>query len=573
MAQSMSRSIRLVGVVTPLAGTALFGVFVYVLSRLLAIPFITVLFYAYIVVGVFGAIISAFAVLALRAQERDVLDVAVMRPLSPGDGLAVVTGTFSRLLRLIATVAAGFLSPIVGTTTGLWAASKGWHRVNRVQLAARRNLFGTEHPMAVAMSLLAAGLFVWAGRTNEPARQGYWWFILVLANVWSRQLGYLLATSSLAASLRAGPGSPQLRFLVICAADLASLVLALTATRHWGEISKIGLGDFIDLVAMLLSPKDIAEALKGGVAKLPELLALGSGLLYATAMVKTVFKRDQFARTPLDYSTLALQHLCLGDQEGAKEWLLQTDEVSEESQLARCAYFLALGDFGRSRAHAGRSLSSLGVADTDEHAVEFMAGALVNIDVPTERALGLVEYALSLGLPERTVGSVCMVLIKRVDVSPRLVLELIMRRKATDQYPLTISGIQIQLHQYAKAREILESLRTRNAFEEALRRCLLLHAALEGTNGRGSAQKTRLEMWADRNLEDIKHLALQCESEQERKIVLRELGDAITFARFYESDILTDLEDVFRAVANSLPPNRDTALHARVVRGLMKRTL
>ena len=526
------------------------------LAWLFNLDLATVLLGLHLLAGAVALLLSLLLLLSFRFMPND----AWQRPVPPDDTADRITEALGRVLVAVELVSAGIAGPAAGWSLVLpslhllpGGALDRYSFISYAGPAIRVLLALIVAVAAISAFALAAG-----GRADGPA---VWIFFCVfVANVWARQLQNLIGPASLSKALRAEVGSPQLHFAAVLVADAATLLVSLSALKHWGSLTDFQWPMLIDLLPSVIGPGGLASFFEVVAGSPVEALIVASGLLLGATMLKTVFDRGAFRRDASDYANLSLRALLRDDLDGAREWLSRTAETQPEVLMARCAYYLRTGNQEKALAAARQILKETKVEDDTDTALRQLSNALNFMRVNADLAERVTRLAVEKGASELTLVFYLTTFF-RMGYATALMDRLQPDLRA---YPLALSGLMLHSGRPEDALALLRGRTWERPFEQALQRSLLLYAKGGGFSGTKEQRDAGFARWVEEDWPVLHSVlpALGSEDEEKRKAILAELVHHERSARHRRSPILAEMVAARRDLAHTLAPNLANRLHA-----------
>ena len=327
----------------------------------------------------------------------------------------------------------------------------------------------------------------------------------VLAGVAARHLAYLLA--KLAQRLRASLSAPFPTLLVIVAADCAAITLAssLILAPHAGA--------HMDLAGLRTGVLDLLAFKKLTWTTVPhdtvrELIVALTGLLFYTAVVRTLLAPGQYSRTGVDFSAIAWALLITGRVRAAQEWALRDKDLSRVSLSTRASIAFVSGDFKEALSKQAAARRAAGEDDS----VDFCAMALFtpafaghfrSDDAMLRR---FFSECLDAGVSDPAI-IICLINATSwkllLDARP---LSVLLPRLAEDKYPMSRSML-LGMGDPAAARDILERAQPRSEIEKLLRLTLLAQSHAVDTTVSLEDRRDWIRQWANDALPALRELS------------------------------------------------------------------
>lgn len=393
------------------------------------------------------------------------------------------------------------------------------------------------------------------------------WVILI--NLWLRHLSFLICTPSLPIILKEYPGTPQLRFFMIAAADLLSVILLLTAIVHWDSLSTASYTLIPGVLKNILTFKGFFSIFQSEKYNLEKLVNFISVFLYTAFFFKNLFQRKEFKRTPEDFATLAAYYISINDYDKTRTCLLNTNSNDIRAIIVSCMYFIGLNNFQKAYEKAGKLLSHIGEEETESKTFEIMIGFSFFLNLSEKSAMEILNLGVSKRIDDITLLSGAINFINRMDNDAyNSLLSFVLDRENNDEYPLTLAGILIHLGRFKQGKQILNELRPVQTIEMVCKHCLLFSTCFESKNI--SIEKFEAECfnWADESLPVILEVVPTIEDTSQIRWVYSQIKGVSSICQQHEYVFARELMNLASELEEKMDPNLLTDLHVRCVNKL-----
>jgi hypothetical protein len=232
-------------------------------------------------------------------------------------------------------------------------------RTNNLEYNAGLQLRPLEVSMA-GFNLVLLGAVTVMGQLNLA------WHILLLLTVAailvaivSRHISYLLG--SLPERFRRSASNPYRSYVILAACDALSLLLSISLLRSWNHQFHLSWPIVKSSALDLFTLRQISEI--ASTHNHGEALISLIGLLFYSAILKTIVNLEQFKRTDDDLRALATSNIMMADFGQARKWLSQEQQRTSASFDLRARIELAAGNFSKA---ADQVRDSLRLSDKDD---------------------------------------------------------------------------------------------------------------------------------------------------------------------------------------------------------------
>lgn len=379
-------------------------------------------------------------------------------------GVVQRDGRRYRLTNLLLTVQLMAAWPVLGQAGGRMLG-----RETNLQFRAWISLELIDRLCALfdALLIIAVALLVHIKGIGEPVALTF--AAVVLAGTVFRHLSYLLV--GIGDRLRLSKWAPAKILALIAVSDAITLLLIVSLALHF---------HFGDILSWSLIREAAAELY--GFANLPSLpeepplnvaVAL-LGLLFYSAVIKTIFSPKTFGREDADYGKVAWSFVCAGEYAQAGAWLRKQQEINIVTFNVRAAIGMATGDFAQALSSAVNAQNSRGEdATTDAALLRLWGLRMMALPPDEDRTVAFLDQCL-----QRQASDTLLCVTFANSVSSGLLslerLPEILGRLDADAYPIARALALAWLDEPLAARQILEGASPGSEIEELLR---LLYSA------------------------------------------------------------------------------------------------
>jgi hypothetical protein len=347
-------------------------------------------------------------------------------------------------------------------------------RANNLEFAARVQLRPVEINIA-AFNIAVLTFAAVMGALNLVWHRLLLLIVLaVLAAVVARHVSYLLG--SLPERFRRSGYNPYGSYTILAACDALSLLLSISLLRSPGHqfhvTWPIVKSSALDLFTLRQIPEIASESY--GVA-----LASLIGLLFYSAMLKTIFNLEQFKRTDEDLRALATTSVLTGDFAQARKWLSEERQRTAESFNARAVIELGSGNFPEAADQIRNSLRLAGGNDDQESVGLAMLSLVFGIPMSLQHRVSYIKYIMIINSSDL----LALQAIETVSIMLRTPDELALERSGEreefvsqllgacpeEDYPLARARLMAIRGDFGEATGILERARPGSEVEEIVR--------------------------------------------------------------------------------------------------------
>ncbi|WP_344065647.1 hypothetical protein [Microbacterium pumilum] len=283
---------------------------------------------------------------------------------------------------------------------------------------------------------------------------------LVLIAVILKEVSYLI--SPLPDRLRRSNVPPWPLFALVAVADATALTLAVANLRSLQDgggrtVTRL-LPSFLELINV---PDNITSLLAVNVTAIPIAVV---GLLYSTAMVKTLVSFSHFTRTDEDYRSLAELSVLAGNTEDGAKWIAKVKQHDVAFRTVDMQIALASGAFDDAAIDAGRVLVSEEEPDTRDRRLMVLTFYALLLPLTSERASDFIRYFFE-NTSDSAAASFLPDLFGEYPDEVTAAVDGIDRESA----PLTFATVMRIEGDLAKAAAVLEEARPGSELEEVVR--------------------------------------------------------------------------------------------------------
>jgi hypothetical protein len=349
-------------------------------------------------------------------------------------------------------------------------------------------------------------------------------FLLLLAlAVMIRNLTYIFNFTSLPTMLRRSIGDPYVRFVLIGAANLLTLILAFGAWSAWETGQVLGFERLRSMTVELLTLARLrAAAIDGAPIDALGLLASLAGALYLVSGFKTIFEHQQFKRDTEDFHAIASLQIAIGKPREGRRWL---DKVTKREALTYELYiavYLALGDVEQAEQMARALLdeNKVEAAAQPQEAIRFLIGAGVGTPMSKERRAAALQRWLAAGYPDLFLHNGVSAVLTQAQLTPDEVLGL-MPDDAAVRRGLSLGVALMTRGNYDDAAKVLRAYATSGPIEELVRLCLLHRClAADALDNPSDEAFRELAEWRKTDGPKLLELAGKARTDYERLLVI-----------------------------------------------------
>jgi hypothetical protein len=534
---------------------------VYGLFRLIRPHWEAVLFYTYLLCGLFVCVVGYFSFRKmLKAQQRPSDEIA--------DALnkARSQKTLSRIRRSIANLLEWLSAVFVWPVLLVWGARIGKAVGSRVRDAVAYSRANGWQPQ---MALYTATLLLAAVILSREGQAGGYDVALIYAGaitVLVRNLRYAVDETSLPERLRLEARYPYVAFIVVLLCDLTSLVLAAATMISRDDPAQVGLISMQEAVKGLFTFRNLIDPSAITQLSLRQVAVSVAGLIFYVALIGTAIRFKEFRRTDQDYASLAIINCHLAHFDVAADYLRKVVNQSKESAIAGVVASLGVNQIATAAANvkAFRQYQNEPALEPDAHQV--MLECCMIFPIPRHVALEVVRRAIAAGVPDGMLQDSIGLLALAAKVQNDELAGLLANR--VSDYPITCAAVAIVGERYAEARLLLESAKPASALDEIVRLTMLLRAQVSDPATDLNEDGKTCRLWAERDLPTIKSLVDDLTDGRERVVLYAQLS----FAQFASHHLAPEREQEIRYLCSSLKakavgdPLALTAMRAQDVR-------
>jgi hypothetical protein len=344
--------------------------------------------------------------------------------------------------------------------------------------------------------------------------------VILVASISLRELSYLV--SSLPQRLCRSLFEPITSFFLIAVADFLSLVFCASSLRnHPGtNLEWSALRD--TMIQLFNLPRQVVNI--GHLAAMDGLWLL-IGLIYYTAVFKSIAQVRQASRKATDYQYLATYSLYLGDADGATRYLSAIPAAERDWLWAGIGANVALvrGDFARAVELGNRARELNGETPDNGETIFRLLDATLLLPMSKLRRITFVEHLAVLGVSDIIAYSALNNQIIMLE-DPDELATACRDRFPGATYPLAASLIAFVDEDLALAYQLVEQMRPERDIDRLVGVVHLAMFIYFDPDLDLDETKQKLDGWFDRNLLLIRHLATHLESSRERALALGVLG-------------------------------------------------
>lgn len=214
--------------------------------------------------------------------------------------------------------------------------------------------------------------------------------LAVLVAIVARHVTYFLGT--LPERFRRSVRNPYGSYVILAACDAVSLLLCITllhSSSHQLHLTwPIAKTSALDLFTLRQIPE--IPTLKRGDA----LVSL-IGLLFYSAILKTIFDRAQFKRTDDDLRALAASSVVIADFGKARKWLSEEEQRTAASYTIRAMIELGSGDFHKAEVQVRNNLRLSDRVEDPDSVSQSMSGLTLSVPMSLELRVSYLKYTVS----------------------------------------------------------------------------------------------------------------------------------------------------------------------------------
>jgi hypothetical protein len=403
----------------------------------------------------------------------------------------------------------------------LWPLPGRWtsDRNNNLDLGARFAL-RPHDPWAALAALLGTLVVSGLGELDllwTPVRVSA--LVMLVGSISLREASYLLV--SLPQRLRRSLYDPTSTFFVIAACDFLSLVLCVSSLRgpvganlEWPSVRDAAMQLF-NLPRQIVKLGDLGAM---------EAVWLFVGLIYYTAIVKSIAQARQATRNADDYLSLAGFSLQLGDARRANHFLnlIPADERDWRSTSIGASLSLLTGDFGRAVELRSRVKKLNDEPPDNDDTIYRLSETSLLLPLSGHRRIAFVKFLAAFRISDAIAFCILDHQALMLGDTDELV-RVCGVEFPTAQYPLVASYIAFVEGDFAAARQAIEQIRPAHNIDELL--CVTQLALIIDVDPDLDLSETmrRLDCWFDSNLQLVRRLATHLGSSLDQEVAMARL--------------------------------------------------
>jgi tetratricopeptide (TPR) repeat protein len=347
-----------------------------------------------------------------------------------------------------------------------------------------------------------------------------------------RLVQYLQLEGGLLAGLRAIPGSPMARFIIILFASYLALVLGISATVTWTQQPHVSAETMKKIAISLTSLADVKNRIVPGPlsVKLHALTTMSfndvllsvSTLLFYFVLFKSIIRFKDFGRKDEDYASVAQILVTRGKYQEALQELQKIGNITSQQEFLKAAPNLALGKIDRAYALTERWIQ--GREDTETvtpenvYSLLFLTG-FTNYSLPAEAMVELFRAAQKdkcqdSSLAASVMGAALLGQISTADC------RLAFPAGTEDTYPISHAAILIAEGKPEEALEMFKRSTSQTPADQVMKMSYVFIYGLPGEVKAGRKAADVAAEWLANNLEHYRALCDACTENWNEELVL-----------------------------------------------------
>lgn len=347
-----------------------------------------------------------------------------------------------------------------------------------------------------------------------------------------RLVQHLQKEGGLLAGLRAIPGSPLVRFIVILFANYVALVLGISACVTWMKQPHVSAETIRKVAISLTSLADVKNRIVPGPAsvKLHALEAMSfndvllsvATLLFYFVLLRSILRFKEFARKDDDYASIAHILTTRGRYQEALGQLQKIRVMSATHESYKIGPNLGLGRIDRAYAMAERWLQSqddsLTVSPEAVYSALIMT-AIANYSLPTKSMIAMLEGAQKSKCVDSMMASAVMALASLDQLTPAE-CRMAFTAGTETQYPLTHAMILVCEENHSEALEMLDHSTSTVPSDQLMKMTYLLLFGMPAKIQQGEDPGQLAKDWIAANFDHYRALCDLCVENWNEEIVL-----------------------------------------------------